>query len=73
MSGDALKQRGLEKENNCVIMVEWELGVDMGNVCKNGGEANNNVWREASRKCMDTETERGGSKHKREKMADIIN
>jgi hypothetical protein len=53
---DALKQQSLEKGNNWLNKIKQELeGLGMGDIWINGEENNRNVWREVSKRCMDTE------------------
>jgi hypothetical protein len=54
--GDALKQQSLEKGKNWLNKLKRELeGLGIGDIWIKGEENNRNVWREVSRRCMDTE------------------
>jgi hypothetical protein len=56
LSGDALKQQSSEKGNNWLNKIKQELeGLGMGDIWINGEDNNRNVWREVSKRCMDTE------------------
>jgi hypothetical protein len=54
--GNALKQQSLEKGNNWLNKIKQELEIlGMGDIWKNGEEDNRSVWREVSKRCVDTD------------------
>jgi hypothetical protein len=54
--GGALRQQSLEKGNNWQNKIKQELeNLGMGDIWINGEENNRNIWREESKRCMDTE------------------
>jgi hypothetical protein len=49
-------QQSLEKGKNWLNKIKQKLeGLDMGDIWIKGEENNRNVWREASKRCMDIE------------------
>jgi hypothetical protein len=56
--GEALKQQSLEKGNNWLNKIKQELErLGMGDIWINGEQNNRNVWREASKRCVDIEAQ----------------
>jgi hypothetical protein len=57
--GDALKQQSLEKGNKWLNKLKQELEIlGMWDIWKNGEENNRNVWKEASKRCVDIERQK---------------
>jgi hypothetical protein len=70
--GDALKQQSLEKGNNWLNKIQKDLErLGKGDIWKNRGNNNRNVWREVSKRCGYREREYG-SKYEREKITGNI-